>query len=168
MLRRFIPTENAPLSVRGQAAARARRRVGMVIGGGLLLLAVAGTLGGCGVKAAPRVQLPATPVISVRPRWAVAITAYTRVRAQPTEDSAIRGHLRAGDVAEIVSIGATPALVDGRREYWHELSSDGLHGWVPGSDLRFYESRSRALNAARALTGAVVGGNPLRNEGGEP
>ncbi|MBU8912835.1 MAG: hypothetical protein KOO61_02350 [Spirochaetales bacterium] len=95
-----------------------------------------------------QVNLPVTPVISVRPRWAVAVDAYVRVRAEPLTDSVIRGHLRTGDVAEIVSISTTVADVNGSRDTWYEVDVAGLRGWALGSTLEFYESQSRALNVA--------------------
>lgn len=93
------------------------------------------------------VVLPATPVISVRPQWAVANQLYTRVYAAPETGSSINGHLRLGDVASILAITAS-VRADGLSELWYHVRMRGLEGWISGGSLEFYESERRANNAS--------------------
>ena len=144
MLRRFIQSEDAQLPLRGQARGAPFGRTSIIAIGVLLL-----GLSGCSKTPEDSpINLPVTPVISVRPRWAVAADLYTRVRAEPSVDSAIQGHLRRGDVAEIVSIRAVTNETEGGLSTWYQVEAAGLRGWALGSNLDFYASRTRALNAA--------------------
>ncbi len=106
------------------------------------------TLSACGARVQSEVSLPPTPVITVRPNWAVAITSYARIRDEPSQDARIVGHLRVGEVAAIVAIGTNPAVTGGERYTWYEVMSSDLRGWAIGSDLMLYQSESRARNAA--------------------
>ena len=148
MLRRFIQSEDAQLSLRGQVHSGSLGRTTLFVMGALLL-----GLAGCSqTPEESRVNLPTTPVISVRPRWAVAADLYVRVRAEPSIDSVIRGHLRIGDVAEIVSISTVTNDLQGPRNIWYQVEASGFRGWALGSALELYESRSRAVNAAAQET----------------
>ena len=111
------------------------------------------------VSEEPRVNLPVTPIVSARPRWAVASDVYVQIRDLPDSDAAIEGHLRVGDVVEIVSIDPRTVEGDRGRDTWYEVAGDGIHGWALGSRLQFYDSENRALNAARS-------GEPSGNDGG--
>jgi hypothetical protein len=140
MRRRFIPSENAPLLNQGQ--------------GILLVLALLLLPFGCGRgNDAVVVQLPVTPVAAARPGWAVSVNAYARVRSGPTRDAEILGHLRLGDVAEVVSLSTSVVLIDGVRDRWVEISSGDLRGWVRASEISLYESLRRAELAAAARGG---------------
>lgn len=146
MPRRFIQSENARLS----RCSQVRSSVGKI--GILVCSTMVLGLGGCSrTQAEIHVNLPVTSVISARPRWAVAADAYVRVHAEPSAGSTIRGHLRIGDVAEIVSISTVTHDLEGIRDTWYEVDSAGLQGWAPGRSLVFYESRSRAMNAGGSI-----------------
>ena len=158
MLTRFIQQENARSPRSGQARSRRLERL-MTIGVSghhhrlltrlLVLGALFLALGACSrVSEETRVDLPVTPVISARPQWAVAADVYVQIRAEPSIDSPIEGHLRTGDVVEIISISTKS--IDGARgrDTWYEVAGAEIHGWTLGSSLEFYESRTRARNAA--------------------
>jgi len=147
MLRRSIQSEDAQLPLRGQAHGGPLGPIRVLVAGVLFL-----GLAACSQSSQEsRVSLPVTPVISVRPRWAVAADLYIRVRAEPTLDSAIRGHLRRGDVAEILTIRAVTNDIEGGLHTWYQVEAPGLRGWAVGSSLHFYASRARALNAAGSV-----------------
>jgi hypothetical protein len=93
-----------------------------------------------------RIELPETPIVSVRDRWAVVAGAYVRVRAEPADGAAVADYVRRGlivEVAEVVDQGGAEA------ETWMRITGDQVDGWVTGSDLSLYESRARARNAAQ-------------------
>lgn len=104
----------------------------------------------CKKEEAPlAVEMPPTPVLTVRANWGVVTSPYLRVRRQPKTDGEVVAHLRNSSVAEILAKTTYPETVEGQTDYWYEISSDGLRGWVFGSYLDFYDSKSKAEQAIR-------------------
>lgn len=95
------------------------------------------------------VDMPATPVLTVRANWGLVTSPYLRVRKQPKVDGEVVAHLRNASVAEILAKTTYPETLEGETDYWYEISSEGLRGWVFGSYLDFYDSKSKAEQAAR-------------------
>jgi hypothetical protein len=115
----------------------------------LALCSLLAVLGACSRSSEETyVNLPVTPVISARPQWAIAADVYVQIRAEPSVESPIEGHLRAGDVVEIVSISTKSVEGERGRDTWYEVAGAEIQGWTLGSSLEFYESRARAMNAA--------------------
>lgn len=102
-------------------------------------------------RSAPSVTLPPTPVVVLRPTWAVVTDPYVRLRADPDPDAPIAGHLRRGDVSQIVAINTAVQRVDGERHYWYRLHGDEASGWALDRAVESYGSEYRARNAARQL-----------------
>ncbi|OPZ55610.1 MAG: Bacterial SH3 domain protein [Synergistetes bacterium ADurb.Bin520] len=94
------------------------------------------------------VQMPATPVLAVRANWAVVTSPYLRIRSRPSQDGEVVAHLRNSSVAEVLAKTTYPESVEGQTNYWYEISSDGLRGWVFGSYLEFHDSRAGAEKAS--------------------
>lgn len=140
MLNRSIRTEDAAPQSKIQAALQTARGIALVFTCAVVLSCAAN-------REDDKVVLPATPVISVRPQWAVANQLYTRVYAAPETSSSINGHLRLGDVASILAITAN-VRSDGLSELWFRVQMRELEGWIPGGGLEFYESERRANNAS--------------------
>jgi hypothetical protein len=97
-------------------------------------------------------EMPTTPVLTVRANWGVVMSPYLRIRRQPRMDGDVVAHLRNSSIAEILAKTTYPEIVEGQTNYWYEISSDGLRGWVFGSYLEFFDSRSKAELAARTST----------------
>jgi hypothetical protein len=97
-------------------------------------------------------DMPTTPVLTVRANWGVVTSPYLRIRRQPRMDGDVVAHLRNSSIAEILAKTTYPETVEGQTNYWYEISSDGLRGWVFGSYLEFFDSRSKAEQAARTST----------------
>ncbi len=109
-------------------------------------------LASCGEEpGGPEVEMPATPVIVLRPTWAVVTEAYVRLRAGPEGGAPISGHLRRGDVAEITAINPAAEQVDGERRHWYELRNEQASGWVTEDTLEAYSSEYRARHASAQL-----------------
>jgi hypothetical protein len=108
-------------------------------------------LASCSVRNQSNVELPTTDVVALRPSWAVVVAGYVRLRETADTTAVIAGHLRAGDVARVVSIGLTPYVDGSERVRWIELSADGLDGWVLESDLVLFNNETQARNAASAM-----------------
>ena len=144
MLRRTIQPENAAEHSKKQAVCALRW---------LIPIAVAVLFLGCEREVPEEeVFLPPTPVISVRPYWAVATESYSRVHSRPDTQSTISGHLRRGDVTSVASISTRTDLSSGRTVLWYQIALDDLSGWIQGGSLEFFESRRRALNSSRFMT----------------
>lgn len=111
-------------------------------------------LGGCSRGGdEERIRLPPTPVVALRPTWAVVTVPYLRLRTEPSVGAAIAGHLRRGDVAFIAAIDTSIARVDGDRHLWYLLERDGRSGWALDLAVESFGSEERARNAARLLEG---------------
>lgn len=109
--------------------------------------------GSCG-GSVPSVSLdmPPTPVLTVRANWGVVTSPYLRVRKQPKMESDVVAHLRNAYIAEILAKTSYPETIEGETSYWYEISADGLRGWVFGSYLDFYDSKAKAEQAIRKST----------------
>ncbi len=119
-----------------------------------MIVLVAGVLaiGACGPgDRSSSVSLPPTPVVTLRPTWAVVADPYVRLRAEPAMDAPISGHLRRGDVARIDAIGTVVEQLDDERSYWYRLETGSIAGWVLDGALEAYGSEYRARNAAERL-----------------
>ena len=95
-----------------------------------------------------RIELPETPIVSIRDRWAVVDDRYVRVREEPRVDASVSDYVRLGlivEVAEVVDNGNGPDAT------WMRIAGQEVDGWVTESNLSLYESRARARNAARQI-----------------
>jgi len=119
----------------------------------LLLAALLLTAVGSCRREAPveRVELPATPVLTLRSSWGVVRAPFLRLRQEPLEGSAILAHVRRGEVLEIISRTEIKETLDGETAYWYLVSYGGLRGWVFGAFLEVLDSRSRADGLSREL-----------------
>jgi hypothetical protein len=91
---------------------------------------------------------PATPVLSVRARWAVISDPYVRLFEASEVSSPVRFHLREDTVVEILSKTNYQVELHGRRDFWYQVRAGDRSGWVFGSEVELYESEERARNAA--------------------
>ena len=113
------------------------------------------------------VELPETPIVSVRDRRGVVMGSYVRVREEAARDAAVRNYVRRGLVVEVTEVLDPDAGNGNRRasgdaaarrslepgeDFWVRIRAGDVDGWVQESDLSLYESRTRARNAARELT----------------
>ncbi len=96
-------------------------------------------------------RLPPTPVIVLRPTWAVIRQPYLRLRSDAQRSAGISGHLRRGEVAEITAISPIAERIDGELRYWYFLEGIEVSGWALDDALEAYGSEDRARNAAERL-----------------
>lgn len=95
-------------------------------------------------KPAERIELPPTPVLTLRSNWAVIRSAFLRLRDEPLQTARIVAHLRRGSVLEIISRTEAKETVDEITAYWYQVNYGGLRGWVFGAFLEIVDSRSKA------------------------
>jgi len=120
----------------------------------ILGAAILSFFGSCGGNAnSVALDMPPTPVLTVRANWGVVTSPYLRVRKQPKMESDVVAHLRNSYIAEIISKSSYPETIEGETNYWYEISADGLRGWVFGSYLDFYDSKNKAEQAIRKSNG---------------
>ncbi len=120
----------------------------------ILGVAVSLSLGSCGGSSnSVALDMPPTPVLTVRANWGVVTSPYLRVRKQPKMESDVVAHLRNSYIAEILAKSSYPETIEGETNYWYEISADGLRGWVFGSYLDFYDSKGKAEQAIRKSNG---------------
>jgi hypothetical protein len=98
-----------------------------------------------------RIELPPTPVLSIRSTWAVVTSPFLRVRAEPLANSPVLAHIRRGAVLEVLSRTEREEDLEDTRSYWYQVSYEGLRGWVFGAFLEIVDSKARAEHLAAEL-----------------
>jgi uncharacterized protein YgiM (DUF1202 family) len=111
-----------------------------------LLLAACGRSGGT-----ERVVLPPTPVLSIRSTWAVVKSPLLRVREEPGSQSTLLSHIRMGAVMEVLTKSDKEDTVEEESAYWYRIDYQGLKGWVFGTYIELFDSRSKADKFAATL-----------------
>jgi uncharacterized protein YgiM (DUF1202 family) len=129
-------------------AGRLCRAATTLFGAAILLVSTAGCRREQPVE---RVELPPTPVLTLRSNWAVVRSPFLRVRQEPLPKSEILAHLRRGTVLEVISKTETRETVDDATDFWYQVNYEGLRGWVFGSSIEVTDSRVKAENYAREL-----------------
>jgi hypothetical protein len=104
-----------------------------------------------GSRNTERINLPTTPVLSIRSTWAVVKSTLLRVREEATSQSVVLSHIRMGAVIEILTRSDLAATIEGETDYWYRVDYDGLKGWVFGSYLEVFDSRAKADQYAASL-----------------
>ncbi len=102
-------------------------------------------LASCGRSAGTeRVALPPTPVLSIRSTWAVVKSPLLRVREQPTNQATVLSHIRLGAVMEVLTKSDKEDSVEDESSFWYRIDYQGLKGWVFGTYIEIFDSRSKA------------------------
>jgi hypothetical protein len=123
----------------------------------MLLTMVAVTFTACFRIVESGIKMPVNPILTGGLGWGVVKDAYVRLKESPSDAARDIDHLRRGGVfalnaralkaehkASSNSVsGDAPAL-------WYGLTSEGVNGWVRGSELDIYESQVQAEKAASA------------------
>jgi uncharacterized protein YgiM (DUF1202 family) len=107
---------------------------------------------GCGRSGgAERVNLPATPVLSIRSTWAVVKSPLLRVRQEPSNQSMVLSHVRMGSLVEVLTKSDKEDTVENETAWWYRVDYQGLKGWVFSSYIEIFDSRSKAEQYAARL-----------------
>ena len=117
-----------------------------------LLACLLPLLSACGRRpAVERIELPSTPVLSIRSTWAVVTSPFLRLRDEPLANAAVLAHIRRGSVLEVLSRTDRREEQEQTISYWYQVSYEGLRGWVFGAFLEIVDSRPRAESLAAEL-----------------
>lgn len=100
---------------------------------------------------AEKVTLPPTPVLSIRSTWAVVKSPLLRVRDQPSSQATVLSHVRLGAVMEVLMRSDKEETIEDETAYWFRVDYQGLKGWVFGSYVEVFDSRSKADTYAAGL-----------------
>ncbi len=97
------------------------------------------------------INLPPTPILSMREKWGVITSSHLRLRSAPDAGSDVVTTFwnRRDVVLEVLSQSGRKLEVEGREGYWYQVSYDGLIGWVFGAYVEMYSTKEQALRAAR-------------------
>jgi uncharacterized protein YgiM (DUF1202 family) len=98
-----------------------------------------------------RIELPSTPVLSIRSTWAVVTSPFLRLRSEPLADAGVLAHVRRGSVLEVLSRTDRREDLEQTSSYWYQVSYEGLRGWVFGAFLEIVDSKARAESLAAEL-----------------
>ncbi len=105
----------------------------------------------CGRGRPEKLNLPPTPILTIRATWAAVKSPLLRVRAEPTNKSEVLSHIRTGVVVEVIGRSDAEDTVENDVAYWYRINYDGLKGWVFGSYLEIFDSRGQAEKYAETL-----------------
>jgi uncharacterized protein YgiM (DUF1202 family) len=114
----------------------------------LLVLAMASCNRSSGTE---RVILPPTPVLSIRSTWAVVKSPLLRVRDQPSSQATVLAHVRMGAVVEVIAQSDNKDTVENDTSFWYRVNYEGLKGWVFGSYISIFDTRTKADAFAASL-----------------
>ncbi len=107
---------------------------------------------GCGPRqVSEKIDLPPTPVLSIRSNWAVVNSAFLRLRQEPLSGSKVLAHIRRGSVLEVLSRTERKEVLEDASSYWYQVSYAGLRGWVFGALLEIVDSKAKAEALAAQL-----------------
>ena len=118
----------------------------------LLILLTLFAGGGCSrQEGLASIDLPPTPLLSMRERWGVINSSHLRMRSGPDQHAEVLTTFwnRREVVLEVLSQSTDKGSVEGREGYWYQVSYDGLIGWVFGGYVDLYGTKEQALRAAR-------------------
>jgi len=119
---------------------------------GLVVVALVTAVLGCTrTSGSERVSLPPTPVLSIRSTWAVVKSPLLRVRDQPTGQATVLAHVRMGAVVEVVNKSDKEDTIENETSYWYHVNYEGLKGWVFGSYISIFDTRTKADAFAATL-----------------
>jgi len=118
----------------------------------VLFAAVLAGLAACGRSgSSERVTLPPTPVLSIRSTWAVVKSPLLRVRDSSSNQGTVLSHIRMGAVMEVLTRSDREDTVENETSYWYRIDYQGLKGWVFGSYLELFDTRSKADKFSASL-----------------
>ena len=98
-----------------------------------------------------RVNLPPTPVLSIRSTWAVVTSPLLRIREEPSNKSSVLSHIRMGAVIEVIAKSDREDTLENEVSFWYRVNYEGLKGWVFGSYIEIFDSRTKAEKYAQKL-----------------
>ncbi len=109
-------------------------------------------LASCG-RDAPKeeIRFAPTPVLTIRSTWDAVKSPLLRVRSEPTNAAEVISHIRVGAVVEIIAKSDKEEVVEGETGFWYRVNYGGLKGWVFGTSLEVFDSKSRAEKFAETL-----------------
>ena len=96
--------------------------------------------------------LPARRALSDGPEYAVALPAYTRLHESPEIESGVVGHMRRGDVAEILRESEFTDVHADQASRWYEVEADGGVGWIFGDYVSLHETYAQAERVSQRIT----------------
>lgn len=96
-------------------------------------------------------SLPPTPVLSINSTWAVVKSPLLRVREEPSNQATVLSHIRMGAIMEVLTKSDKTDTVENDTAYWFRIDYQGLKGWVFGSYIDVFDSRSKADHFAATL-----------------
>jgi uncharacterized protein YgiM (DUF1202 family) len=67
-----------------------------------------------------------------------------RVREGPSGQATVLSHIRLGAVMEVLTRADKEVTVENESAYWYRIDYQGLKGWVFGSYIELFDSRSKA------------------------
>ncbi len=117
----------------------------------VLALSLASVVSCSRSRGTERVILPPTPVLSIRSTWAVVKSPLLRVRQDPSNQSTVLSHIRLGAIVEVLTKSDKEESLENESDFWYRVDYQGLKGWVFGTYIEIFDSRTKAEKFASKL-----------------
>ncbi|MCH5149503.1 MAG: SH3 domain-containing protein [Spirochaetales bacterium] len=95
-------------------------------------------------KANINIPLPDTVRPSNLNLWGVSRYSNIKLRAKPEDNSEVLKYITQGSILELIKQSHSTFLFDGRNDYWYYARYNGLYGWIFGSYIDIYITKSEA------------------------
>ena len=96
-------------------------------------------------------DLPPTPILRIKSRWAVVKVAYARVKTDPSSEAKDLGYLRKGAIVEVFAREYGREVSKDERGYWLGVRVDGGSGWIFSGYLELFDRKEQASRASAAV-----------------
>jgi hypothetical protein len=90
------------------------------------------------------IPLPATEHPRNLNLWGVSRYTNIKLRAKPEEKSEVLKYITQGSILELIKQSDSTFLFDGKNDYWYYVRYNGLYGWIFGSYIDIYITKSEA------------------------
>ena len=74
-----------------------------------------------------------------------------RVRQDPSNQATVLSHIRLGAIVEVLTRSDKEESVENESAFWYRVDYQGLKGWVFGTYIEIFDSRTKAESFAAKL-----------------
>jgi len=73
------------------------------------------------------------------------------VRQDPSNQATVLSHIRLGAIVEVLTKSDKEESLENESAFWYRIDYQGLKGWVFGTYIEIFDSRTKAENYAVKL-----------------
>ena len=76
--------------------------------------------------------------------WGVTRYSDLKIREELKDNSPVLRYINQGALLEIIKRNEKPVLFDGKKNYWYQVKTNGLIGWIFGSYIYIFPNLEAA------------------------